>query len=226
MAWRGSHRESEYYYDYRNHDENYDGRQFKVFINEGEMEQIKQWTLKKDNIETGGDLFGLWIDKHTAVVQFVLGPGENCRRTSVSFYQDINYFESAGKYLTKNHGLCNIGQWHSHHRLSLTYPSGGDENIVWENMEKHGLSRYIVFIATIQEKQRVSKAKVNCFLFEINNGRLLPVLRADNYDLLPVNSTFRLDKYILREIKKGAESLNKSFNEKQDEERKYLKRPR
>ena len=164
MAWHGSHRESEYYYDYRNHDENYDGRQFKVFINEGEMEQIKQWTLKKDNIETGGDLFGLWIDKHTAVVQFVLGPGENCKRTSVSFYQDINYLESAGKYLTKNHGLCNIGQWHSHHRLSLTYPSGGDENIVWENMRKHGLSRYIVFIATIQNA--TVETNVNCFLFE------------------------------------------------------------
>ena len=190
------------------------------------MEQIKQWTLKKDNIETGGDLFGLWIDKHTAVVQFVLGPGQCCRRTSVTFCQDINYFETAGKYLTKNHGLCNIGQWHSHHRMNLTYPSGGDEHTVWGNMPNLRLNRYIVFIATIQEKQRGPEAKVNCFLFEINNGRQLPVLRADNYDLLPVNSTFRLDKYILREIKKGAESLNKSFNEKQDEERKYLKRPR
>ena len=60
--------------------------------------------------------------------------------------------------------VCNISQWHSHHRLSLTYPSGGDENIVWENMRKHGLSRYIVFIATIQNA--TVETNVNCFLFE------------------------------------------------------------
>ena len=58
------------------------------------MDEIKKWTLMKDEIETGGELFGLWIDKHTAVVQFVLGPGQYCRRTPVSFFQDTKYLES------------------------------------------------------------------------------------------------------------------------------------
>jgi hypothetical protein len=105
--------------------------EFTVYIDEDERAQIEKWVALKDNIETGGDLFGLWVNSYTAVVQFVLGPGQNCKRTAVSFYQDIEYLREAGNYLTQQHGLCNIGQWHSHHRLSLTRPSGGDENTVW-----------------------------------------------------------------------------------------------
>ena len=60
---------------------------FKVCINEGERYQIQEWVLKYQHIETGGDLFGLWLDNQTAVVQFVLGPGKESRRTATSFFQ-------------------------------------------------------------------------------------------------------------------------------------------
>ena len=176
-------------------------RDFKIFINEGEMGQIKKWTLMKDEIETGGDLFGLWIDKHTAVVQFVLGPGQCCKRTPVSFFQDTKYLESAGTFLTKNHGLCNIGQWHSHHRLSLNTPSGGDKNTVWGNMPKLHLNRYIVFIANIAS---TNEASVNCFLFEIQSGERLPVLQG-NFDELAGNSPFRDDEKVSKSVLQGHE---------------------
>ena len=188
---------------------NYDGRNFQVFMDQGEMDQIHQWVLKKDNIETGGDLFGLWIDEHTAVVQFVLGPGQGCRRTTASFYQDVDYLEKADKYLTKHHGLCNIGQWHSHHRMSLCRPSGGDENTVWGNMPKLGLSRYIVLIATIQGDHSGPRVNVDCFLFEMNDDVQLPVLKGTfNKRLRYGLSPFRLDKSIQQKVKKGAESTN------------------
>ena len=183
--------------------------QFKVIIDEGEMYQIEKWVLKRDNIETGGDLFGLWIDEHTAVVQFVLGPGEGCRRTTASFYQDVDYLEKAGKYVTKYHGLCNIGQWHSHHRLGLCRPSGGDENTVWGNMPNLGLSRYIVFIATIEDDGGSSKANVSCFLFKTSaKGRKCPVLKGHFEILQGQNSPFRLSELILNEIKNGGEILH------------------
>ena len=60
---------------------------FKVCINKGEWWQIQEWVLKYERIETGGDLFGLWLDGQTAVVQFVLGPGKKSRRTATSFFQ-------------------------------------------------------------------------------------------------------------------------------------------
>ena len=191
---------------------NYDSKpKFTIYINEGERYQIENWVSKHQNIETGGDLFGLWIDKHTAVVQFVLGPGEGCRRTSVSFYQDIEYLRKAGNYLTQKHGLCNIGQWHSHHRLGLTRPSGGDENTVWGNMPKLGLNRYIVFIATINGgyyRNEGTSVDINPYLFEIEGGRRNDVAHG-KLQYLKFNSPFRLDTSIQMKVKHGAEIIIK-----------------
>ena len=149
-------------------------KKFKVYIYKDELDAIERWVQAKDRIETGGDLFGLWLDGHNVVVQFVLGPGKNCRRTTTSFYQDLEYLESVGNYITKKQGLCNVGQWHSHHRLNLSRPSAGDEDTVWNNMPGLGMERYVVFIATIKDS-----VDVNCFLFEIENETKLPVLHGE-----------------------------------------------
>ena len=173
---------------------------FEVYINEGEMYQINQWVFKHKNIETGGDLFGLWLDDHTAVVQFVLGPGKNCRRTTTSFFQDVQYLQEAGSYLTDKHGLCNIGQWHSHHRINLPKPSHGDENTVWGNMPVLGLNRYIVFIANITHK-----VTVNCFLFHYKDRKRL--LTKGQFKYLHGNSPLRLNGMVLQNTFDGLESF-------------------
>ena len=67
-----------------------------VFIYERELNFLKWLVLQKPKIETGGDLFGLWQDERTAVVQCILGPGKNCRRTTTSFHQDVDYLAEAG----------------------------------------------------------------------------------------------------------------------------------
>mgnify|MGYP002803589723 FL=1 len=180
---------------------------FTVYMYESEQAQIEKWVKLRENIETGGDLFGLWIDHHTAVVQFVLGPGEKCRRTTVSFYQDIEYLREAGSYLTHQHGLCNIGQWHSHHRLSLTRPSGGDENTVWGNMPNLGLNRYIVFIATINGYGKSTKVSINPYLFEMNQrGACLPVESGIMKVFKGENSPFRSHKVIDDFMRNGGEN--------------------
>ncbi|XP_046859917.1 uncharacterized protein LOC124453199 isoform X2 [Xenia sp. Carnegie-2017] len=173
---------------------------FTVYINEGERYQINEWVMKYEDIETGGDLFGLWLNETTAVIQFVVGPGKKSRRDETSFYQDVDYLDKAGTYLTKNHGLCNVGQWHSHHKIRLFKPSQGDENTVWNNMPNLGLQRYIVFIANI-----TNKVEVNCFLFHLDRQR--PVIKGE-FIYVPGNSPFRLNEVILRNAYKGAESFN------------------
>ena len=179
---------------------------FTVYIDEGELAQIKRWVEIKDNIETGGDLFGLWMDSRTAVVQFVLGPGKNCSRTTVSFFQDVEYLREAGQYLTQKHGLCNIGQWHSHHRLRLARPSGGDEHTVWSNMPNLGLQRYIVFIATIDGHGKNLKVNIRPFLFEIQaSGKKKPVENGTLNVLKGKGSPFRRNKVIVDHIKNGQE---------------------
>ena len=217
MSWLGN-------YLFSSHDE----RKFTVYMNEGERDQIEQWVKQYRDIETGGDLFGAWIDDRTAVVQFVLGPGERCRRTSVSFFQDIDYLSHAGSYLTQKHGLCNIGQWHSHHRLGITRPSGGDENTVWGNMPNLGLDRYIVIIATINESFWNGELTVNInpYLFEIKNGCRSGVIPG-SFSFLERNSPFRMDKGIQNEVKEGAEKTNPVtiYPETETETRNAGKRP-
>ena len=187
--------------DESSHDREVNKRVLKVYIYEDEMEKIRDWVLLKDNIETGGDLFGLWEDQHTAIVQFVLGPGKQCHRTTTSFFQDVEYLAKADNYLTKEHGLCNIGQWHSHHRLSLSHPSGGDERTVWGNMPELGMTRYIVFIATLTPENDVN---VNCFLFELDEDRRLPVLKG-RFEMLKGSSPLRENTLTRNIMKDGAE---------------------
>ena len=180
---------------------------FNVVIYESDYKQLCTWVLKNTDIETGGDLFGLWADKHTAVIQFVVGPGQNCQRSPVSFYQDINYLEEIGKHMTKNEGVCHIGEWHSHHQLGLARPSGGDENTVWNNMPTYNLKRFVIFIANLEQLRKDSyNVNIGCFLFELEsvNGKekQLPVLQGTFKILKNENP---LNRKLLRKRDEGAE---------------------
>ena len=180
---------------------------FNVVIYESDYKQLCTWVLKKTDIETGGDLFGLWADKHTAVIQFVVGPGQNCRRSSVSFYQDINYLEKIGEHMTIREGVCHIGEWHSHHQLGLARPSGGDENTVWNNMPTYNLKRFVIFIANLEQLRKDSyNVNIGCFLFELEsvNGKekQLPVLQG-TFKILKNENL--LNRKLLRKRDEGAE---------------------
>ena len=185
-------------------------RSFNVRIYEEDYKELCAWVLKKPNIETGGDLFGLWADKHTAVIQLVLGPGKSCSRTTVSFYQDIDYLRRVGSYLTENEGVCHIGEWHSHHQLGLARPSGGDENTVWNNMPTYNLKRFVIFIANIRSSKQSYNVNVGCFLFEIDDqGKHMDVLPG-TFTILQKNSPFSWKMEVSAERMKGAEKDDES----------------
>jgi len=182
-------------------------KEFTVAIYADEYKQICAWVLKNQTLETGGDLFGLWSDDHSAVIQLVLGPGRNCQRTAHSFYQDVAYLEKVGSNLTSEEGVCHIGEWHSHHRIGLKQPSGGDERTVWTNMPQYNLRRFLLFIANIEPKADHGEdvVSVGCFLFE-QTGTKRKVLKG-NFNLLPKESPFR--SKCLTILQEGAEVMNK-----------------
>ena len=185
-----------------------DNREFNVVIYENDYKELCAWVLRRPNIETGGDLFGLWANKYTAVIQLVLGPGKGCRRTSTSFYQDVNYLEKVGTHLTQKEGICHIGEWHSHHQLGLARPSGGDENTVWNNMPTYNLTRFVIFIANIDHSGQSYSVNVGCFLFEIDgNGKQLPVLPG-KFNMLNQESPF-YGKYEVNKNKEDGEEDKK-----------------
>ena len=145
------------------------GQRVTMLIYPHDKEFIRKSTLDYPNIETGGDLFGLWQSESEVVVQLVTGPGKNCRRTPTAFFQDKTYLSQVGGYLTTAKGLCNVGEWHSHHRLNLPEPSTGDRATVWRNMPGCGLKRFLLIIATITPTRQVN---INGFMFTApENGR-------------------------------------------------------
>ena len=181
-------------------------RNFEVFIYEEDYKEMCAHVLRKPDIETGGDLFGLWLDERKAVVQLALGPGKGCKRTSVSFYQDVSYLAKVGSYLTKKEGVCHVGEWHSHHQLGLARPSGGDESTVWRNMPTYKLSRFVIFIANIEATSQNYKVNIGCFLFEMDSkGKRLPV-RQGAFKILPSKNPFWQKKEVYRERSDGAEN--------------------
>ncbi|XP_015751493.1 PREDICTED: uncharacterized protein LOC107331429 isoform X3 [Acropora digitifera] len=183
-------------------------RYFEVLIYEEDYKEMCAHVLRKPNIETGGDLFGLWQDERKAVVQLALGPGKGCRRTSTSFYQDVEYLAKVGSYLTEKEGVCHIGEWHSHHQLGLARPSGGDEGTVWRNMPTYQLSRFVIFIANIEATGQSYKVNIGCFLFEIDGkGNQLPV-KQGRFKIIASKNPFWLKKDIDWQRKNGAENSN------------------
>ena len=127
---------------------------FKIFMFEEDFQMMQNLVLRYPHLETGGDLFGLWTTEGNAVLHVVLGPGQNCKRTGVSFYQDVPYLKANGELLTQDYMLCHIGEWHSHHQLHLFQPSGGDSSTVIRNYPR-GVCGFLLIIANILSSQEV-----------------------------------------------------------------------
>ncbi|XP_065838128.1 uncharacterized protein [Oscarella lobularis] len=189
---------------------------FKVFIHNGELAQIRQWVMLHKDIETGGDLFGLWSKEGRASVQFVLGPGKGSRRTPVSFFQSSDYLKEAGSLLAERHGLCHIGEWHSHHQLGLAEPSRGDRQTVKNNMPIYGWKKFIVFIANIPDRFGAPKdsAGIGCFVFETQKATNRIKMKRGEFQIIPHQSPLRsfvsFSEVLKEGVCKNAERLNES----------------
>ena len=138
----------------------------KITIHKSELDFMSRCVLDYPNVETGGDFFGFWTKEGNPVVQFVIGPGKNTSRNSTSFYQDIEYLKECGKFLNGKYGLEHIGGWHSHHKLSLNHPSGGDINTMNNVLQSGRIEKFLISICNITSN---SKVTINGFLFSNNN---------------------------------------------------------
>ena len=137
---------------YRNRDHETfltDQTDLRVFMYEEDIRKMQNLVLRYPDFETGGDLFGLWTSEGEPMFHVVLGPGKHCLRTDVSFNQDVPYLQRNGELLTEHFMLCHIGEWHSHHKLSLSQPSRGDNSTVIRNFPA-GAQGFILIIANIK----------------------------------------------------------------------------
>ena len=127
------------------------GKDFTAYVYEEDLRKIRELVQPYPDIETGGDLFGLWQNERTVIIQRFIGPGKECERTVASFHQDVEYLHRVGSLITTEEGLCNVGEWHSHHQIGMPEPSAADRRTVFSNMPHLGLERFVLFIATIEK---------------------------------------------------------------------------
>ena len=73
------------------------------------------------------------------------------------------------------------------------------------------MKRDIVLITNIED----GKPSVNCFLFQIENGKQLPVEKGCFKDL-GGDSPFRLNSFVMENVRNGAESLNDKDKETEE----------
>lgn len=155
-----------------------------VGIYERDLDKMKELVLEYPNLETGGDLFGFWTHSGAPVIQFVLGPGQKSTHLVTSFYQDEEFLRVNGKFLNQRHGLQHIGEWHSHHQMSLNHPSGGDEGTIYSALSNYGFQRFLLCIANIDRNDDVS---IQPYLFEAENS----TYKAGKWNIFSGGSPFR-----------------------------------
>ena len=179
-------------------------RDFKIYLFEEDQKMLEDLVLRYPDIETGGDLFGLWTTEGDAVVHIVLGPGQGCKRTDVSFYQDIPYLQRNGELLTQNYMLCHIGEWHSHHQLRLSQPSQGDSSTVITHYPGRDTCGFLLIIANILSLSR-KQVTLSPYLYTANSrnsfdlkGTIVPLRRFGN--------AFKKDLEIQSSMEKGMET--------------------
>ena len=173
---------------------------YTVHIYENEATLLSKWTLQYPNIETGGDLFGLWLNASEVVIQAAIGPGQNCRRTRTSFLQDEQYLNSVGELLIYYQGLCRVGSWLSH-ASDTPEPSSDDNENVWRQLPTPG--RFLLLTAVIKTETETPKVEMGFNLFEsvIEGNKITPM----KLDILQGESPIRANKEINTKILEGAE---------------------
>ena len=119
---------------------------------ESELELMAACMAEHPNLETGGDLFGLWTHDGAPVVMLATGPGPQARHYPTSFYQDASFLESTHRDIHNRHGLVNLGGWHSHHHIGLDQPSGGDLQTVWSGLAETRWPRFLLAIGNFPER--------------------------------------------------------------------------
>ena len=133
-------------------------RKLPIAIYESELQAMGLESSSCDT-ETGGDLFGVWDD--IPVVYLATNAGPKAKREHAHFRLDVNYLIRLSSMLEDDWGLRYFGDWHSHHRLGLEKPSGGDQDRIRRLASKNSFAEMAEFIVTFGPEKRGSKQEID-----------------------------------------------------------------
>ena len=139
-----------------------------VLIYENELSMMARFVSDYPNIETGGDLFGFWTHSGSPVIEYVLGAGRTAEHQTAAFYQEASFLKAAGAALRDLHGLQHIGTWHSHHRIGLTKPSGGDSNTMQRALDNNHFNAWLLTICNFADNS--DRVEMRGYLYHAGGG--------------------------------------------------------
>ncbi len=135
-------------------------------IYRSEMDYISRCIHDYPNIETGGQLFGFLREDGVTVVCYAIGPGRKANHQSAFFNQDTEYLQSVYNEISQRYGLRYIGEWHSHHQLSLAKPSGHDASTIVRGIQRSNFRHFLLCIGNCDNNYH---STLNAFTFHIND---------------------------------------------------------
>jgi transcriptional regulator with XRE-family HTH domain len=170
------------------------------------------------SIETGGDLFGRWKDIPTVLLATRAGP--DAKRDHAHFRLDVEYLRGLSETLASDWALRYFGDWHSHHRLGLTSPSGGDQKRILSLATKNQFIGMTEIIVTLEEGRDEPLVRIHPWIYDLPSEekgpyplrvKVLPGVSPIRQALLarhvlPEQELFAWEKISLSRIRIGAES--------------------
>jgi len=119
------------------------------------------------SIETGGDLFGRWQDIPTILLATKAGP--NAERNNAHFRLDVEYLRQLSETLASDWALRYFGDWHSHHRLGLSAPSGGDRKRIFSIAGRNQFTGMAEIIVTLEDTRDGHTIRIHPWLYDLSS---------------------------------------------------------
>ncbi len=118
------------------------------------------------SIETGGDLFGRWNEAPTILLATKAGP--NAERNDVHFRLDVDYLRQLSGVLADDWALRYFGDWHSHHRLGLSSPSGGDQKRIVTLAARNQFTAMAEVIVTLEGTRGEPLVRIHPWFYDLS----------------------------------------------------------
>jgi len=125
------------------------------------------------SIETGGDLFGRWNEAPIILLATKAGP--NAERNNAHFRLDVEYLRQLSETLATDWALRYFGDWHSHHRLGLSSPSGGDQKRIHSIAGRNQFTAMAEIIVTLEDTRGEPIVRIHPWLYDTATAKSGPL---------------------------------------------------
>jgi len=125
------------------------------------------------SVETGGDLFGRWQDVPTVFLATKAGPA--AQRNHAHFRLDVEYLRRLSETMATDWALRYFGDWHSHHRLGLSGPSGGDRRRILSIAGRNEFTGMTEVIVTLDDSRAEPTVRIHPWGYDLSSGKSEPL---------------------------------------------------